>query len=115
MKKPKPIVVLHEDQSAVKMSGSQEAAAIEAAYFVTMSPHEWEWTSKQSAEMAHYVLWAHQRLSAIEQLVTSGRPLMHAEESRLLVLCRELDVEMDGVECPASAAAILNAIRGIVA
>ena len=36
------------------------------------------------------------------------------ERERFLNLCTELDVEMDGVRCPASAAAILNALRGIV-
>ena len=30
---------------------------------------------------------------------------------KLVRLCSELDTEMDGVVCPASAAAILNAIR----
>jgi len=34
--------------------------------------------------------------------------------SRLIRLCVELDMEMDGVRVPASAAAILNAIRGIL-
>ena len=33
---------------------------------------------------------------------------------KLIRLCRELDIEMDGVACPGSAAAILNAIRSIV-
>ena len=33
---------------------------------------------------------------------------------RLIRLCIELDMEMDGVRVPASAAAILNAIRGIL-
>ena len=32
----------------------------------------------------------------------------------LLTLCRELDVEMDGVKCPKSAAAILNRIRSLI-
>lgn len=35
------------------------------------------------------------------------------ERERLLLLCTELDAEM-GVNCPWSAAAILNALRGIV-
>ena len=34
--------------------------------------------------------------------------------ARLIRLCVELDMEMDGVRVPASAAAILNAIRGIL-
>lgn len=33
---------------------------------------------------------------------------------RLIRLCVELDMEMDGVRVPAAAAAILNAIRGIL-
>jgi hypothetical protein len=33
---------------------------------------------------------------------------------RLIRLCIELDVEMDGVRVPATAAAILNAIRSIL-
>ncbi len=32
----------------------------------------------------------------------------------LMTLCRELDTDMDGVRCPGTAAAILNAIRRIV-
>lgn len=45
--------------------------------------------------------------------------LSDAEENkqdvaRLIRLCVELDMEMDGVRVPASAAAILNAIRGIL-
>lgn len=32
----------------------------------------------------------------------------------LELMARELDVEMDGVKCPASAAAILNTIRDII-
>lgn len=32
----------------------------------------------------------------------------------LVTLCRMLDVEMDGVECPATAASILNAIRATI-
>ena len=33
---------------------------------------------------------------------------------RLERLCRELDVEMDGVQVPQAAAAILNGIRGVI-
>lgn len=32
----------------------------------------------------------------------------------LLLLVKELDIEMDGVRCPASAAAILNRFRSIL-
>jgi len=34
--------------------------------------------------------------------------------ARLVGLCRELDIELDGVNVPGSAAAILNAIRKIL-
>lgn len=33
------------------------------------------------------------------------------EREWLLRMCYELDIEMDGVRCPASAAAILNGLR----
>jgi hypothetical protein len=33
---------------------------------------------------------------------------------RLVLLCRELDVEMDGVQCPGAAAAILNTLRKVI-
>lgn len=32
-------------------------------------------------------------------------------QERIIALCRMLDIEMDGVQCPASASAILNGIR----
>lgn len=34
--------------------------------------------------------------------------------SRLVELCRELDVELDGVKVPETAAAILNTIRAVL-
>jgi len=109
-----PVVVLHPEQTYVRLDEEARTAAVEAAFWVTASPHEWEWSLDAQAAMARYVLWAYQRLSAIHQL-SSGADLPSNRESRLLRLCRELDMEMDGVACPASAAAILNAIRGIVA
>ena len=113
MKTKQPIVMLHNSQSMVGMDHATDQAAFEAAYNVTMSPHEWEWTTEQQVAMARYVLWAHQRLSAIAQL-TGMDPLARPGETKLFRLCRELDTEMDGVNCPASAAACLNAIRSIV-
>lgn len=49
-------------------------------------------------------------------LAESCRTMLHDlnQRERLFRLCVELDIEMDGVRVPASAAAILNAIRGIV-
>ena len=40
---------------------------------------------------------------------------MEIIRNRLVVLCRELDSELDGVLVPSSAAAILNAIRSLLA
>lgn len=39
------------------------------------------------------------------------QPTNRSRMKNLVTLCRMLDVEMDGVECPKAAAAILNAIR----
>lgn len=69
-KQKNPVVVFHDSQTRVEMAGKDEIRAIQAAYYVTLSPHEWVWTTQQSCDMAQYCLWAHQRLSAIEQLVT---------------------------------------------
>ena len=43
--------------------------------------------------------------------VTKQNGRIIAASVTLYALCKELDVEMDGVKCPATAAAILNAIR----
>ena len=42
------------------------------------------------------------------------QPMTSDPKERLFILCRELDMEMDGVRVPATAAAILNAIRSII-
>ena len=70
-----PIVVLHENQTHVSFTESDRKRAFEAAFWVTASPHEWVWTPEQQALMAQFVLWATQRLGAIEQLA-SGRDLV---------------------------------------
>lgn len=63
-----PIVVLSESQTTVLIDLQTEVSALTAAFNVTMSPHEWDWSKEQQVDMARYVLWAHQRLSAISQL-----------------------------------------------
>jgi len=68
MAKPKPIVVLSRDQTQVRCGSTRRRDAIQAAYNVTLSPHEHEWSSDQQRAMAEYVLWAHQRLSAVAQI-----------------------------------------------
>lgn len=69
MSKTKPIVTLAREQTHVGCGSTRRRDAITAAYNVTMSEHEHEWTKDQQRSMAEYVLWAHQRLSAIEQIV----------------------------------------------
>lgn len=71
------IVQLCPDQTQVNLPEDERREAINAAFWVTCSVHEHAWTDKQAAQMARYVLWAHQRLSAIEQCVSGG--LEHGE------------------------------------
>lgn len=66
----KRIVDLSESQTSIQVASDERKAALDAALWVTASPHEWTWTTEQQAAMARYVLWAHQRLSAIGQLAS---------------------------------------------
>ncbi len=63
------IVSLDTDQTRICCDTLERSKAINAAYYVTLSPHEHEWTLEQQQAMAQYVLWASQRLSAIMQCV----------------------------------------------
>lgn len=63
-----PIVHLASDQSTVPLTAEDQARALDVAYWVTASPHEWTWTPREQALMARYCLWAHQRLAAIKQI-----------------------------------------------
>ena len=69
-------VSLHCDQTRIQCSNDDRDKAIEAAYRVTMSPHEHEWTREETQAMAQFCLWAHQRLSAVRQ--AAGGELDHA-------------------------------------
>ena len=51
-------------------------AAVESAMRVTLSDHEHVWTQEEQRSMAYYVMWARQRLSAIEQCCVG--PLEHS-------------------------------------
>lgn len=62
------IVSLASEQTSAEMSPEDRRVAIDAATWVTCSPHEWRWTPRQQELMARYVLWAHQRLAGIKQL-----------------------------------------------
>lgn len=67
------VAVLHSSQTAVKeLSIVKKQKAIRAAFQLTCSPQEWQWSHDDQVAMAAYVLWAHQRLSAIEQIATVG-------------------------------------------
>ena len=62
------IVKLSETQTNVSMSEVDRKLAIQYAYRMTLSPHEWEWTQADQELMARYCLWACQRLDGISQL-----------------------------------------------
>ena len=74
------IVRLGRKFTQLPMSLEKMNIAKDAAFFVTLSPHEWEWTNAQQAAMAQYVLWAMQRLAAIEH-IASGKELLHEKEA----------------------------------
>ncbi|MCB1641788.1 MAG: hypothetical protein KDI37_08660 [Xanthomonadales bacterium] len=68
-----PVVVLHSGQTLVdELTEEQQQVAVRAAFLLTCSPHEWQWSTDQQVLMAAYVLWAHQRLEAVKQIVTRG-------------------------------------------
>ena len=54
----------------------------------------------------------HKAIDRLSQLPVPRRAKTPCE--RLVSLCRELDMKMDGVACPAAAAACLNGIRFIL-
>ena len=55
------------DHTIVDMPERDRIEAIQAAFYRTASPHEWEWTARQQELMAHYCLWAAQRLGIVER------------------------------------------------
>lgn len=70
------LVRLGRDFTQINVSPEKRSAAIRAAYWVTCSPCEWSWTDEQQADMARYVLWASQRIEAMQH-VANGLPLLH--------------------------------------
>jgi len=73
-----PIVRLSKEQTSTLMSREARSKAINAAYRATMSPHEHQWTNEEQFQMACFVLWAHQRLLAIDQAVRGD--LIHEKD-----------------------------------
>lgn len=74
-----PILRLSRNYTQLQPSEKTRKSAIDAAFWVTASPHEWVWTPEQQEHMARYVLWAHQRLSALLQ-IANEEPLTHEPE-----------------------------------
>jgi F420-0:gamma-glutamyl ligase len=66
------VVCLAEGITRVRILPETEEMAIDVSQRLFMSPHEWTWTQSEQESMAHYCIWAAQRLAGIKQLV-SGR------------------------------------------
>lgn len=73
-------VSLHSDQTQLNGGYSRRRDAIEAAFLITLSPHEHVWTIDQQRAMAEYCLWAYQRISAVRQCVDE-ETLSHEKQS----------------------------------
>jgi hypothetical protein len=73
------VVNLSPSQTDVSITPDQRRAAVYAAIWLSGSPHEWEWSRTDQISMARFVLWAEQRLSAIEQI--AGGKLSHLEQA----------------------------------
>ena len=62
----RPVVCLSKSQAKVAIDDETARRALNAAFWATCSPHECQWSKADQEAMARYVLWACQRLSAIE-------------------------------------------------
>lgn len=77
--KDDPLLRLSRSYSQIDMVKELRSRAIKDAYWRTCSPHEWTWTRDQMANMALYILWASQRIEAMQH-VAEGKPLLHEPE-----------------------------------
>lgn len=79
------IVNLSEEQTQVHCPLGTQSVALNAAFLVTLSPHEWVWSLTEQQAMAQYCLWAHQKLSAIRQVVDADltHPVTEKETSSI--------------------------------
>lgn len=77
--KPEGLLRLARDYTQIDLSPENRSNAIRDAYWVTASRHEWEWTHNEQVNMARYVLWASQRIEAMQH-VASGKPLLHDDK-----------------------------------
>jgi hypothetical protein len=67
----KGVLYLPSEYTRLAMTEADKEEAIELAYRVTLSPHEWTWTDKEATRMAMLCLWAMQRLNIIRRFTTT--------------------------------------------
>lgn len=77
------IVDLSLQQTQISCPLGTQSVALSAAILVTLSPHEHSWNLTEQQAMAQYCLWAHQKLSAIRQVVDAdlSHPVTEKETS----------------------------------
>lgn len=68
----KKIVKLGEDFTHVNIPEETKDLAMNAAFWLTASEHEWVWTKDQQIAMAKYCLWASQQLACIKEIANNG-------------------------------------------
>lgn len=73
------VIVLHSKQTELNVKLDIRTKAIQVAYRMTLSPHEWTWNQDEQEAMAQFVLWAHQRIDAYRQLGSEAQ-LKHEQE-----------------------------------
>lgn len=73
----KQILHLAPNVTQISLPLDRRMDAVQVAYRITLSPHEHEWTLDEQRNMAEYVLWAAQRISAMHELA-KGDQLIHA-------------------------------------
>jgi hypothetical protein len=66
-------LLLPTELTLIAFNDETRSSTVQAAMWRTCSPHEWEWTKEQQADMALYVLWAEQRLQILER-IAKGEP-----------------------------------------
>lgn len=64
-----PVIQFDSNVTKISITEDVKKEAVQSAYWLTASPHEHSWSQGQQVAMAQYVLWAAQRLSAIDQCV----------------------------------------------
>ena len=73
------MIRLSNRQTEVRMSKEEQRKALDAAFWLTASPHEHEWTLEQQRLMAQFCLWSTQRLAAVRSASDPDFVLGHSE------------------------------------